>query len=328
MEPNQMQTQTVQQMHPKTSAKDFVLNLGTIVALFTVVINLINLLFTVINKAFPQITNGYNYSLYASQSISFPVATLIIFFPIYVLLMWILARGYRVEPEKKQIAVRKWLTYLTLFIAGLTLAGDLVTVLYYFIDGQELTAGFLMKVFVVFVITLIVFLYYISDIRNRLTGMSQKIWTGAAVVVILASIVWGFAILGSPRTQQLMKYDQQKIGDLQNINSQVYNYYQTKGGLPGSLADISGFNTYSVVPVDQQTGKPYEYILVGQSAKAYQLCATFNKSSANNGQTNSVIQSYPYDGTLSWSHPAGRYCFTETIPVNQYPVVPKTIKVL
>ena len=57
MEPNQTQQPVVK----KTSAKDFFLNLGAIVALFTVVANLIDLLFTAINKAFPLITDNYSY---------------------------------------------------------------------------------------------------------------------------------------------------------------------------------------------------------------------------------------------------------------------------
>ena len=80
----------------KTSAKDFFLNLGAIVALYTVVENLISLLFTVINKSYPQIVNGYNYS--TSYSISFPVATLIIFFPIFILLMWLLNNSFITIP--------------------------------------------------------------------------------------------------------------------------------------------------------------------------------------------------------------------------------------
>src|SRR5579872_6388966 len=168
MEPNTInnQNQPAVQTKPKASAKDFFLNLGTIVALYTTVISLLNLLFTVINRAYPQVTTySYNGTYYgsSSSSISWPVAVLIIFFPIFILLMWLLERSYHIEPEKKHLGVRKWLTYITLFIAGLTLAGDLVTVLYFFIDGQELTTGFLLKVFVVLVITAAVFFYYISD---------------------------------------------------------------------------------------------------------------------------------------------------------------------
>ncbi|MGH7250038.1 MAG: DUF5671 domain-containing protein, partial [Minisyncoccia bacterium] len=119
----------------KTSAKDFFINLGAIVALYTTVVSLVNLLFTVINTAYPQITSGYNYL--SSQSISWPVATLIIFFPIFLLLMWLLGKDYKIHPEKQNSGIHKWLTYITLFIAGLTIAIDLITVLYYFLDGQE-----------------------------------------------------------------------------------------------------------------------------------------------------------------------------------------------
>lgn len=209
MEPNQIQkTPSMSSGQAKTSAKDFFLNLGAIVALYTVVVALINLLFTVINTAFPKITNAYQY--FGSSSISFPVATLIIFFPIYVLLMWILEKGFMTEPDKRHVNVRRWLTFITLFIAGLVSAGDLVTVLYYFLDGQELSTAFLLKALVVLLVACGVFMYYISDIRNRLSSLSRKIWLGIALVFVIASIIWGFVVIGSPRTQQLFKYDIQK----------------------------------------------------------------------------------------------------------------------
>ena len=306
MEPNQFQ--------PKTSVKDFFLNLGAIVALYTVVVSLLNLVFTVINKAYPQINTYTN----GSSSISLPVSILIIFFPIYILLMWLLEREYTAEPEKKHLGIRKWLTYITLFISGLTLAGDLVTVIYYFLDGQELTAGFLLKIIFVLIITLGVFLYYISDIREKLTSTSRKVWLAVSMVVILASVIWGFVVLGSPLTQQLIKHDQQKVSDLQNIKYEVENYYQTKGGLPGSLSDLSTIN-YSVTPVDAQSGQPYEYIFGGQGANAYQLCATFNTNS--NEQKGGANPPLNYNGS-QWTHPAGHYCFNQTISTSQYKTVP------
>src|SRR3989344_1976499 len=76
---------------------------------------------------------------FGSTSISWPVATLIIFFPIFIFLMWLLEREYRINPEKQSAGIHKWLTYITLFLAGITIAVDLITVLYFFIDGQELT---------------------------------------------------------------------------------------------------------------------------------------------------------------------------------------------
>jgi hypothetical protein len=220
--------------------------------------------------------------------------------------------------------IRKWLTYITLFVAGLTLAGDLVTVLYYFIDGQELTPGFLLKILSVFVVILVVFLYYISDIRNKLTPMLRKVWLGVSLVIILGSIVWGFAVLGSPRTQQLLKYDQQKVSDLQNINYSVQGYYQQKNMLPVLISDLMATGGY--LPNDQQTGKPYEYIKTGNIT--YLLCAVFNKDSVQ--QKGGGYDTSPmYVGDTSFSaHPSGHYCFPETISANQNNNYPKVIPAL
>ncbi|OGJ15057.1 hypothetical protein A2585_00580 [Candidatus Nomurabacteria bacterium RIFOXYD1_FULL_39_12] len=231
--------------------------------------------------------------------------------------MWILEREFTKEPDRKNILIRKWLSYITLFIAGATLAGDLVMVLYYFIDGQALTTGFLLKVLSVLVVSVCVFLYYISDIRDRLTSFSRKIWRVVAFVIVAGSIVWGFSVLGSPHTQRLLKYDEQKINDLMNINSQVTMHYELKGFLPTALSDLISLNNYSFMPVDQQTGKAYEYKLLGQSARAYELCAEFNKASNDKGNQTTAMK-YPY-GDVSWTHGSGRYCFERAVDTNMYP---------
>ncbi|KKR69942.1 MAG: hypothetical protein UU13_C0018G0004 [Candidatus Nomurabacteria bacterium GW2011_GWB1_40_7] len=302
METQESQTQS------KTTAKDFFINLGAIVTLGFFVGNLISLLFTIINKVYP-LTTGYNY--YGSSSISFPVAALIIGFPGYILLMWLLEKGYFVEPEKRQLGIRKWLTYITLFLAGLAIAGDLVTLLYYFIDGQELTTGFIMKVLSVLVIALAIFFYYISDVRNKLNSVSRKVWVAISSVVMLSSIIWGFSVLGSPRTQQLLKYDEQKASDLQNIENSVQSFYSLKGILPNDFTELEAQNYY-LNTIDSQTKKSYEYQKTSDTT--YNLCAEFNKELTNKGYpTRSVI----YEG-FTWTHPAGYHCFSKTINPNSY----------
>jgi len=306
MDPNQMK--------PKTTAGDFLLNIGAIIALYTVVSCLLNLLFTVINKAYPQINNGYNY--YSSHSISWPVSILIVLFPIFVIIMWFLEKSYTQNPEKRNIGIHKWLSYITLFIGGAIFIGDLVTILYYFIDGKELTTGFLLKVFSVLAISLIVFLYYVNDVRDTLTPLKRKLWFGISAVIVLASIVWGFSVLGSPRTQQLIKYDQQKISDLQNIKNSVENFYSAKGVLPVNFDELSSYDYYYATKVDPQTQRPYKYRPSGDTT--YNLCAEFNKASDDkNNQDYYNTYQYPYNKT-NWTHPAGEYCFTETINPNTY----------
>lgn len=93
-----------------------------------------------------------------------------------------------------------------------------------------------------------------------------------------------------------IKYDEQKVSDLGNINSQIQNYQQVKGSLPTTMAELSSVQ-YSSIPKDTQSGKMYEYILVNQSTLEYQLCAEFNK--ASDGTTNGARRIMPYEGVKS-----------------------------
>jgi hypothetical protein len=308
MDPNQIKS--------KESAKDVLLNLGAFIGLYTLITSLISLLFTVIDSAYPQITLGYDYSISASQSISWPVSVLIVFFPIFIILMWFLERQYRGEPDKQNSLAHKFLSYTTLFISGLVIAGDLVTVVYYFVDGQELTTGFLLKVLVLLVVASSLFIYFVSDLRGKLTIKSRIFWRVLAGVIILGSIIWGFSVLGSPRTQQLLKYDEQKVTDIENLYGQVENYYQIHATLPVSLSDVG----YYTVLTDPQSKQPYEYIKTNETQ--YQLCAEFNKASSDTNNLQEPSASL-YGGQANWNHPAGHFCFTESVnsTATQVPVM-------
>lgn len=299
---------------PKVSAKDLFLNLGAFVALYTVVVSLINLLFTVINKAYPQVTTYY-YGYNSYSNISWPVSIIIIFFPILIALYWFLEKEYQVNPERQRTGVHKWLSYITLFVSGIAFAGDLVAVLYYFLNGEELTVGFLLKVLVVLVISSALFIYFITDIRGRLNPGKRKVWRIISALIVIVSIVWGFSVLGSPRTQRLYKYDSEKINSLQNVRGQVESYYGMKTKLPTSLDDLKEV-AYSSAPVDTQTNKPFEYIKTGE--QTYKLCAEFNKSSEE-GSGDTKFAAYPSYGDINWSHPAGRHCYDLKINPMMFP---------
>lgn len=292
---------------PKPSAKDFFLNLGAFIALYTLVGSLLNLLFSVINEAYPKVSDYY----YGNPSISWPVATLIVVFPIFVLLMWFLEREYRTEPERQTSGIHRGLTYVTLFISGLVLAGDLITVVYYFIDGQELTTGFLLKVLVLFVVALSLFVYYISDLRQKLTPRARIAWRIFAGVIILGSIVWGFSVIGSPRNQRLLNYDEQKVNDLVEIKYAVEEYYRDSGVLPENFEQISSSSYFYGSITDPQTQEPYEYEKT--SSTTYSLCAEFNKDADENS-----FSDYGYRNNKEWAHPSGDHCFALKIDPKIY----------
>lgn len=303
---------------PKTSAVDFFLNLGVIVALYATIMSFISLLFTVIDVAFGKTTEVYQYY---NPSISMPIAILVISFPILILLSWILEKGYRTEPEKRGLAIRKWLSYLTLFVAGGVLAGDLVAVIYKFLDGQDLTAGFLLKALVVLLVAAFVFMHYLQDIHNRVSPKCRKMRPIVMAVIILASIIWGFSVLGSPATQRNMKYDNQKIMNLQEIQWQVINYWQMNGALPVSLEEMELNKEYFVtVPTDPQLKKSYGYEKTGEMT--FKLCAEFNKENKAGQNGYGAQANYPKGSVIqneNWNHGAGEQCFTRVVDPVAYP---------
>src|SRR3989338_6320887 len=281
----------------RTSAKDFFLHLGSIVDLYVVAGNFINLLFKIINEAYPEVA-AYSYYYYQGGSqISLSVATLIVVFPVFVLLSRMVHKTYEESPEKKSLGIRKWLTYITLFVAGIMLVGHLVTVLYKFLDGQDLTAAFLLKALVVLLVSGAVFGFYLQDIRDKISSRSRKILAISVAVIILISIILGFGILGSPQNQRLLRLDNQKISDLQGIQWQVINYWQMNGMIPESMPSL---------PID------IEYKKTNQMT--FELCAQFNRESVVEQDPRAIDIGYPMKESLmqnnDWSHKAGYYCTT------------------
>lgn len=303
-------------METKTSAKDFFLHLGAMVTLYATAVSFLNLLFRVINKAFPEVTKNI-YAWGGGSEISLPVATLIVAFPLFILLSYFVQKIYTENPMKKELGIRKWLTYITLFVAGIALAGDLIFVIYKFLDGQDLTAAFILKVLAVLLVAGLVFIYYLQDIRDKISSKSRKILLLATSVLLLAVIIWGFAVLGSPKTQRLKKADVQKIMDLQEIQWQVISYWQMNGALPTDLKELEKDQRF-LVPTDKELKKEYEYRGTGEMT--FELCADFSAEDMSNRNTApAVYMKGDVIQNSNWNHKAGRQCFKRIIDPVVYP---------
>lgn len=306
----------------KTSAKDFFLHLGVIVSLYAIVISFLNLAFKIINKAFPEVTQNI-YVWGAGSEISMPVATLIIVFPLFAVLSYFAYKAYAESVDKQEPWVRKWLVYITLFVAGIALVGDLITVLYKFLDGQDLTAAFLLKALVVLLVSGAVFGFYLQDIREKISQKMRRLWLIGVGIIILVFIILGFSVLGSPQTQRLIRYDNQKISDLQNIQWEIISYWQMNGILPASLDAMRLTQQYVVIPTDPQSKNDYEYRSTG--AMTFEICAEFNRENMTNQNLYREVMpvSYPIKGGViqndNWNHPAGRTCFERVIDPIAYP---------
>jgi hypothetical protein len=149
-------------------ARDAFLHLLTFGALFTWATNLILLFFAYINLAFPD--PAWRISQSALEEILSVIraelATVIVSFPIFLILWHFLLREVRRDPEKAKGAIRRWLGYLTLFVGAITLSGDVMTLIYFLLEGQ-LTVRLLLKAAALFLIAGSLVLYLAFTLRSE-----------------------------------------------------------------------------------------------------------------------------------------------------------------
>jgi hypothetical protein len=150
---------------PSSSAKDAFLYLLAFSTLATWTIGLGSAVFTLIERWFPDPVAPRNYYRNGYYEMAGALASVMIAFPVYLWVTRYIVREWESHPEKRESAVRKWLTYIALLIAAGVVVGDLITFLTFFLRG-ELTARFVAKVATVLVIAAGVFWYYFGSLRK------------------------------------------------------------------------------------------------------------------------------------------------------------------
>jgi hypothetical protein len=304
--------------------RDLFLHLLAIVTLYWSAISFVTLLWQYINYFIPDVLNYYGGSF--NEPMRFAIASLIIVFPVFILVSWFLNRIYKKEYVVRESKIRKWLLYFTLFASAVIVIGDLVSIINTFLGG-DITTKFILKALSILLVAGLVFWYYLDDVRREIPTKLAKSFAWATCIIVLVGVVEAFFIVGSPATARLIQFDQQKVSDLQGVQSQVVNYWQRKQALPSTLNilndPISGFK----IPLDPQNkdkGYVYEYNIKDAANLSFELCATFNKEGADQyGQVKPI--SVPVMGFTAdnWSHASGRVCFERTIDKQLYPPLTK-----
>ncbi|HEV7121640.1 MAG TPA: DUF5671 domain-containing protein [Candidatus Paceibacterota bacterium] len=302
----------------RTSPKDFFLWAGVIIALYGSVVSLIALLFQYINYAFPDALAGFSDPYGGPVRIA--MAAVIVLTPTLIVLLYLIRRSIEKEPGKANIWVRRWAVGLTLFIAAVTILIDLITLINTFLGG-EITERFVLKVVVVLLIAAGVFMHFLAETWGYwITYPKRATSVGIGVIVLaIAVVVSGFLIIGSPQHVRALRYDAQKVSDLQNIQYQVIEYWQAKRALPPDLAAVADPISGMSIPSDPQSDAPYAYTVV--NALSFQLCANFNAPTPDTAGTGATDVSYPMAaGSVSdsWQHGAGTVCFDRTIDPQRY----------
>lgn len=150
---------------PYLSAREVFVYLVMFTSLYVSAWHLGSLLFDFINRALPDsLDNNYYRSMFY-DGIRGSIAALVISFPLFLICFRSTTRAIEKDPTRRNSWPRKWLTYLTMFVAVTSLAADLGTLVYNVLGG-ELSLRFLLKVIVVGVIAGGTFCYFLRDMRQ------------------------------------------------------------------------------------------------------------------------------------------------------------------
>lgn len=307
----------------KNLPRDTFLYLLAIVTLIVSAISLGTLFFQYINIYFPDVLSDYYWSSNMFYDfIRRALAALVVVFPVYVWVSWFLNKDIKEFPEKSELKIRKWLLYLTVFVAALVIIGDLVVLIQTYLNG-ELTTRFLLKVASIFFIAGATFYHYFLQLKTPKKNSSKiisdsKFFMMIIVGIVIATIIFGFFVAGSPKSRRLERLDERRITDLSTIQNQIINYWQLKSKLPADLSALTDLSFGGSVPNDPETNNFYEYKVM--SKLKFQLCATFDTANVNSPPTNDrAVKPIPVpvgigpDGTTNWQHESGRVCFERTI---------------
>ena len=179
----------------------------------------------------------------------YAIAGLIIGFPIYVLTLRMWFRRYREDEAKVESKLTKWLTYLVLLIAAITIVGDLVTAVFYFLQG-EITARFSLKALTILSISGIIFGFYYLERRkvqykSDISRKTFQMFGWSVLVLVFIAIILGFSTTGSPSTQRMRGLDNTRSQHLSTIAGCVSNYGANHKALPATLDDLILNTEYS-----------------------------------------------------------------------------------
>jgi hypothetical protein len=304
----------VPRKHISSSPKEAFLFLMLFMTLYTAAVQLGSVLFDLIDLFLPQAGDVTQSSI---VSLRYGIASTVVAFPIFLFMCGVIAREKARDPQLGLSPIRRWLTYLTLFVASTSIVVDLIALILRLLEG-EVTPRFTLKVLVVAILAGGAFAYYLRDLRRdevvRLveSGRTRSVRLGVAVLVTAVALVLGVAFwfAGSPMRARLLAQDRQRVQDLATIAKRVEAYYSSQGILPASL-DACDINptTFVEQKVDRFTGRAYVYRVA--DASHFEVGATFDLPSVigNPGIQRRGAAKTALENEGFWSHAAGPQAF-------------------
>lgn len=299
----------------QTSTMQAAVDLFSFVLLAIVVTSWVRLFFQSVNIALPESSPLAAFA--TKSSLHYSIASLLVAYPLYVVAMRQWLSRYKSNEGVTENKVTQWLTYLVLIIAAVTIAGDLITVLFSLLQG-EMELRFALKALATLVVAGITFrLYYLERmiIQMGKTALWSSLRSFFVVVSIFmgASLVVGLVLARSPGYSRNEAFDAERVRHLNALAGCIENYASDFAKLPDSVSDLRKSNKFarcSASMYDPETRLEYDYSVILASKELgagavgdYQLCATFALAA------DTTTPSPRNKNTSAWSdHAAGRVC--------------------
>jgi hypothetical protein len=317
-----MDTPTASRSSMASSPREIFLHLFTTVALYVSAVALGQALFAYINIAFPDVLSNDVYGINNYRhTLRWAIASIVVAFPAFFIASRTLYRWYATSVTFRDARIRKWLIYITLFVAALTIGGDLI-VLVSNVLGGEYTIRFVLKVATILLIAGSVCWYYLWDLQKSVPPSRVARWCAIGFVAVV--VVVAFILAGSPQSERFRAFDSERVNHLQMIQGEILSFWQYKDRLPENLAEITDPIRGFAAPIDPETSTPYRYEVVDPLTFTFKLCATFTAPSDSYVGTLEYRVAKPvpapfFDGGVGvWEHGSGETCFVRTIDPERY----------
>jgi hypothetical protein len=298
----------------KTTPKNFILQIGALIALYVSVTAILILIFSVTNLKFPDAAASSWETSSAREAVRGSIAMLLVFFPAFLVFTRLSNQDRRKYTQGEYNTLARWAVYASILGGILILLGDLVTLINFFLNG-EITQRFLIKVFALIIVVGLTLHYYILDIRGFFKKRADKAMYFAfgALSLVIVSLAYGYSYIETPSEVRAQRIDQQQISDLQDIQWRIDDWYVANKTVPDTLTDLYNGQKLPTAPEEREA-----YTYNKEDSTHYELCATFERSSGDSEDRFSAMVKPIDNGSLlfnnnNWEHEAGRKCFQRII---------------
>jgi hypothetical protein len=149
----------------RLTARDAFVYLLLFTALGFSALQLIWLIFGILNLMLPDPADHAYMERQTTDQIRWGIASLVVSVPAFVVMTLYTERKIAQDAGHQRSLVRNWLTYLALFVSAVCFLGVAVYVIYGFLKG-EITARFILKAATVASVSAAIFVFYLRGLED------------------------------------------------------------------------------------------------------------------------------------------------------------------